>query len=105
MKNAKQERLRRLERQYHRRNPWHLAQGGLYMPYSFAEKMPDSLSWWNDVGFVMNGRRVIVWWQHPRQIYADAIEDQSWIEAGDGPNDDWLFEGSAKSYRRVEAVG
>jgi hypothetical protein len=103
MKNAKQERLVQLQRQYHRCHQWRLAQGGLFIPHSYQEKKPDDLSWWDDVGYILNGRRVIVWWQHPRQIYADAIEDQSWIEAGDGPNDDWLFKGSTKNYRRVGA--
>jgi len=103
MKNTKQELLRRLQRQYHRYNPWRLARGGLYIPHSYAETKPDSRSWWDDVGFILNGRRVIVWWQHPRQIYADAIDEQSYRSAGDDPQDDWLTQGSTKNYRQVGA--
>lgn len=103
MKNAKLERLGRLQRQYHRRHPWRLSQGGLFIPHSYAETPPDSLSWWDDVGFILNGRRVIVWWQHPRQVYADALDEQSWQDAGAGPQDDWLTEGGTKYYQRVGA--
>jgi hypothetical protein len=59
------------------------------------------LSWWDDVGFILNGRRVIVWWQHPRLIYSDAIGDQARKEAGENPGDDWLLDGSTTNYRRV----
>lgn len=99
MKNPRQEKFRRMQRQYHRCNPWRLVQGGLYIPHSYAETKPDSLSWWDDVGFVLNGRRIIVWWQHPRQIYADALDELSWQEAGDSPQDKWLTEGSTKNYK------
>ena len=103
MKNAKLELFGRMQRLYHRSHPWGLSQGGLYIPHSYAEKKPDDLSWWDDVGFILNGRRVIVWWRHPRCVYSDEIDDQSWCEAGEGPNDAWLLEGSTKNYRNVGA--
>jgi hypothetical protein len=62
---------------------------------------PESLSWWDDVGFILNGRRIIVWWQHPRYVYANAISDKAWQTAGDGPQDDWLTEGATKNYSKV----
>lgn len=101
VKNANFEKFGRMQRQYHRHHPWRLSQGGLFIPHSYAETKPDGLSWWDDVGFILNGRRVIVWWQHPRQIYSDAIDDQSQDEAGDNPGDDWLLSGSTTNYRRV----
>ncbi len=103
MKNAKMELFVRMQRQYHRHHSWRLSQGGLYIPHSYAEMKPDSLSYWDDVGFILNGRRVIVWWQHPRLVYSDALDAQSWKEAGNGPQDDWLAEGSTKNYRKVGA--
>ena len=103
MKNPKQEMFKRMQRQYHRCNPWQLQKGGLYIPYSYSKTKPDSLSWWDDVGFILNGRRVIVWWEHPRQLYADAIDKCAWKEAGDGPQDNWLTEGSTKNYKQVGA--
>lgn len=101
MKNAKFEKFGRMQRQYHRQHPWRLSHGGLFIPHSYTETKPDNLSWWDDVGFILNGRRVIVWWQHPRQIYSDAIDDQSREEAGDNPGDNWLSDGSTTNYRRV----
>lgn len=103
MKNARHDLFGQMQRQYHRCHSWRLSQGGLYIPHSYAEMKPDSLSSWDDVGFILNGRRVIVWWQHPRLIYADALDAQSWKEAGNGPQDDWLTEGSTKNYRKVGA--
>ena len=93
--------LTRMQQQYHRNHPWGLSPGGLYIPHRYQETPPDSLSWWDDVGFILNGRRVIVWWQHPRHVYAGAIEDQAWQEAGPGPQDDWLTDGLKKNYRRL----
>ncbi len=101
MKVARLDRLRQLQRQYHQHHPWRLSQGGLYIPYSYAELTPESLSWWDDVGFILNGRRIIVWWQHPRYVYSNAIADQARQVAGDGPQDDWLTEGATKNYRKV----
>lgn len=101
MKNARFELFGRMQRQYHRRHPWRLSRGGLFIPHSYTETKPDSLSWWDDVGFILNGRRVIVWWRHPRHVYSDVIEEQSWKEAGDGPGDDWLFDGCTTNYKRV----
>ena len=74
MKNPHREQRRRQARDYHKYHPWRL-DGGLYIPHTY----PDTkrLSWWDDVGFILNGRRVIVWWQHPRRIYLDAIERQA----------------------------
>ena len=101
MKNRKQERFGQTQRQYHRQHQWRLGKDGLYIPHSYAETKPDSLSWWDDVGFILNGRRVIVWWQHPRHVYSDAIEEQSWDQAGPDPQDDWLFEGATTNYKQV----
>ncbi len=101
MKNARFERLGRMQRQYHRQHPWRLSPGGLFIPHSYAETKPDSLSWWDDVGFILNGRRVIVWWRHPRQVYATAIEERSWQEAGEDPGDNWLFDGATTNYRTL----
>jgi len=103
MKNPKQEQLKLMQRQYHRCNQWRLRMSGLYIPHSYAETKPDSLSWWDDVGFILNGRRIIVWWQHPRHIYAGALEKLSWQEAGDSPHDNWLTAGSTKNYKPVGA--
>ena len=101
MKNRKRELFGKMQRQYHRQHPWRLDKGGLFIPHSYAETEPDSLSWWDDVGFILRNRRVIVWWQHPRYIYSTTIEEQSWERAGPDPQDDWLFEGATTNYKKV----
>jgi len=75
MKNPRHERLYRLMRQHHRHSPWELT-NGLYLPHSY--ETPRQLSWWDDIGFILNGRRVMVWWIHPRMAYADAIDELAW---------------------------
>lgn len=74
MKNPHREQRRRQARDYHKHHPWRL-DGGLYIPHTYPDTK--KLSWWDDVGFILNDRRVIVWWQHPRRIYLDAIERQA----------------------------
>lgn len=75
MKNPRHERLYRLMRQHHRHSQWELT-NGLYLPHSY--ETPRQLSWWDDIGFIQNGRRVMVWWIHPRMAYADAIDERAW---------------------------
>jgi hypothetical protein len=82
MKNPNQERLGRLMRQYHRHNPWPL-QNGFFIPH--LDPNSGKLSWWDDIGFILNGHRIMVWWVHPRMKYADAINELAWKEAGDSP--------------------
>lgn len=104
MKNKKYELFGRLQKQYHRNHPWRLSRGGLYIPHAYHEMAQDGLSWWDDVGFILNGRRVIVWWRHPRKLYEDAIDEQAWQEAGPGPERDWpLTAGATKNYRKAGA--
>lgn len=105
MKNSHYEFLGRCMREYHRTHQWRLSEGGLYIPHAYSNMGPESLSCWDDVGFILNGRRIIVWWQHPRRIYADAISSMAWEEAGDSPNDDWLCEGATKNYKMVGKSG
>ena len=92
-------------REYHRTHPWRLSEGGLFIPHAYWNMTETSLSYWDDVGFILNGRRIIVWWRHPRYVYREQIESQAWEEAGDDPHDRWLFEGGTKNYKKVGKTG
>ena len=105
MKNPHYEWLGRRMREYHRTHPWSLSEGGLYIPHAYWHMTETSLSYWDDVGFTLNGRRIIVWWQHPRYVYWDRIKSQAWGEAGDDPQDHWLFGGGTKNYKKVGKTG
>lgn len=101
MKNPKFELHRRLQRQTHRRRPNWANDGGLRIPHCYSE--PRTLSWWDDVGFVLNGRRVMVWWVHPRMKYRDRIEQMAFEAAQpfypkDKPG---LFDNATKIYRKM----
>ena len=101
MKIPRLEAMRRSQRDYHRSHPWRLSSGGFFIPHSYCNMTPDSLSGWDDVGFILNGRRVIVWWEHPRHVYSEAVWDTVWKEVGNGPVDHWLTEGGTPNYKRV----
>lgn len=101
MKIAHFEKLGRLQRQYHRNNQWRLSPDGLYVPHIYEDTDPNRLSWWDDVGFILNRRRVIVWWQHPRLLYWDEIRDRAYRQIERPAVDDWLIEGSTPNYRKV----
>lgn len=101
MRQRRLEAMRQAQKEYHRKHPWRLSAGGLYIPHCYSDMTPESLACWDDVGFVMNGRRVMVFWEHPRYRYKEAIRKMAWEEVGNGPRDNWLFEGGTKNYRKV----
>lgn len=101
MKIARLERLRQLQREYHRAHQWRRSHGGLFIPHSYTNVKSDSLSYWDDVCLILNGRRIIVWWRHPRYVYSEAIQEKAWEEAGPSPRNNWLTEGGTKNYKRV----
>lgn len=69
MKNPHLEYLAQRMREDHRHHPWCLSEGGLYIPHNHDGMKPDALSHCDEVGFLLNGRRFMVWWEHPRAIY------------------------------------
>ncbi len=71
------------------------------MPHSYEETSPGALSWWDDVGFILGERRVIVWWKHPRMSYKDEIQDRAWSEAGEPPQEGELFSDSTPNYKQI----
>ncbi|MDO9204135.1 hypothetical protein [Methylotenera sp.] len=100
MKNPHKERLYLRMRQYHRHHQWPVGGSGLFIPHAYPKLL--NLSWWDDVGFILNGRRIMVWWMHPRMKYTDAINDLAWQEAGDPPlHGADLFERSEKQWKKV----
>lgn len=100
MKNRKYERLRRSQRQYHRNHSWDLTSDGLFIPHCYDEVDPERLSWWDDVGFILNKRRVIVDWQHPRCVYKNEIEEHAFNAVDDCTIEDDLFE-SVPEYKKI----
>lgn len=97
MKNRHFELLRTKMRDFHRHHPWRL-NDGLFIPHAYTESR--SLSWWDDVGFILNGRRLMVWWQHPRSRFSDEIAKRAQQEAGVMP-DELLFRDEERQWKRV----
>lgn len=101
MKIPHYEALRRSQREDYRAHPWRMSAGGLYIPHSYEDMTPWCLTYWDDVGFILNGRKIFITWEHPRHVYGEALWDKTWAEVGDGPRDNWLTEGGTKNYRKV----
>lgn len=109
MKIPRLEFMARRMRENHRHHPMMLSDGGLYIPHGYWDMKPDDLSYWDDVGFILNGRQFMVYWRHPRDVYKSAVSDLAWnrleAEHGPGPDPDWLFDGATKNYKRVGKSG
>ena len=97
MQKSRYERYRRLMRLFHRNHPWQL-DDGVHMPHTYLEAR--ILSWWDEVGFIVNGYRVVVWWEHLRTKYADAIRRHACDQAGPCPELS-MFKSEEKCWKRV----
>lgn len=97
MKNPRYERYRRLMRQFHRNRPWHL-DDGVYIPQMYPDAR--TLSWWDETGFVLNGRRVMLWWEHPRRKYADELHKLACEQVSPHP-ELTMLKNAEKCWKRV----
>jgi hypothetical protein len=61
----------------------------------------DALSWGDDVGFILNRRKIFVDWAHPRCEYAEEIRNRASLLAGEDPCDDWVLDGITPQYKKV----
>lgn len=103
MKNPRFELRRCLSRQYHRNRRGDHFEQGILVRHDYSGIDPEGLSWWDDVQFILGGRRIAVAWQHPRHVYQGMIEDAAMkathhlyekIEGG-------LFDRAEKIYKKV----
>ena len=108
MKNVHQERLRTRARLAHRNNDGDGGRGSVFTMHEFEPGRAQT--WWDDISFVLNSRRVMVWWVHPRMKYRDAIDDAAWKQMGESPmQDDHSFNGktiykpAGRSRKRIVA--
>ena len=93
MKNPIVERRLRAMRVYHRNKRGSYFESGVRAFHCYGEFTVGDLSWWDDCQIVVNHRRVMIWWVHPRFKYRNAIEEAAWEAAGEAPRRrDWLSE-------------
>jgi hypothetical protein len=106
MRNPHFEHLKRAQREHHRRYPhWATHPGGLFLPHAYpdpnAADSPPSPRSWDDAGFVLNGRRVMVFWQHPHAALEEALECETLnrMAATENPLEGSLLAHSVPLYR------
>lgn len=96
MKNPYLESCYRRMRQYYRHHQWRL-EHGVYMPHAYPDNSPPPS--WDDAGFILNGRLVMVWWEHPRLKYEALIDEIASEQAGELPFQDLLIDKA--NYKQV----
>lgn len=62
---------------------------------------PVAFSGEDEVGFILNRRKVFVDWSHPRFEYAEEISNRASLLAGVDPGDDWVLDGITPQYKKV----
>jgi hypothetical protein len=98
---------------YHQHHPWEMMnRHGLMVRHDYTDRTPESLSWWDDVGFIFGKRRIMVWWLHPRMLYQDRLEEMAVQQCAEEhpKGKDWLMRSEpirreVKRGRRVKTVG
>jgi len=105
MKNKQIEKCRRQMRDFHRHHQWRL-ENGLYFTRDYTDSA--ELSWSDEFGFILNGRRVIVHWCHPRTKYVEAINEAAWREVGGIPETpfEWhkmTWKRTGKSRKKIDS--
>lgn len=103
MKNRQLELRRCLARQYHRNKRGDPFEQGILVRHDYGEVDPNSLSWWDDVMFVLGKVRVNVAWRHPRDVYQGMIEDAAMkaVEHLSVRIESDLFAGAEKTYKKL----
>jgi hypothetical protein len=101
MKNPNFQRRLRAMRTYHANERGCQFDDGVRVFHRYDEFAADDLSWWDDCQIIVNRRRVMIWWMHPRFKYRDAIEDAAWAAAGELPErGDWLAQMRSRPVRK-----
>jgi len=101
MKNPNFERRLRAMRVYHANKRGSQFDGGVRVFHRYDEFAADDLSWWDDCQIIVNHRRVMIWWMHPRYKYRNAIEDAAWAAAGEtSARRDWLADMRSRPVRK-----
>lgn len=77
MKNRHQEHLKKSAKLYHRNKRSSNFTRGLIQFHQYDAENASSLSWWDDVDFILNDYRVVVAWIHPRYEYQEYIESEA----------------------------
>jgi hypothetical protein len=77
MKNNYEENLKKSANRYHcnARNANFIK--GLLQFHQYDPERSSTLSWWEDVGFILNDYRVIVKWVHPRHEFLDQMQSEA----------------------------
>ena len=101
MKNHYQENLKKSAKRHHRNQRNLNFIQGVLNDHLYGATPSSSLSWWDDVDFILNDYRVIVAWIHPRQDFKDHIQAEARAAVAHlMPKGDW-FDSAVADYMKV----
>ncbi|MCX7187204.1 MAG: hypothetical protein NTW57_08135 [Methylophilales bacterium] len=102
MKNSHQEKLKKSAKSSHRNYRGRRFSDGLIVRHQYDESDVAKLSWWDDVGFILNDYLVNISWIHPRMAFKDQAENEAHkrvTHLDTGIND--LFSQSEPNYVKI----
>lgn len=77
MKNPYQQKLKRSAKAFHKKRRGYRFSNGLIVWHLYDNVNMSKLSWWDDVGFILNDYLVQVAWVHPRMVFSDQLESEA----------------------------
>ena len=76
MKNRLFERNRKLQKVYAAKRHQRMT-GGITVRHCYNENHDFERTWWDDSGFILNGRYIAIWLVHPRMEFSDSVDEQA----------------------------
>lgn len=92
---------------FHRNNQQHTHyENGILIHHLYPDRNENTLSWWDDVGFILNNYRVSIAWTHPRQAFLDHVQNLAFdmvseAYSKDGLNSVKISEEQTPIYKKI----
>lgn len=101
MKNNRMELFARMQKANTKKSfAWH---NNIFIPHVYnwrTEDKKENMTGWDDVGFILNGKKYFVNFVHPRLAYYDKIESVA-FDMVDEPDDGFTFGKTTKVYKKA----
>ena len=76
MKTFYVEQRKKSAKNFHRNNQQRTHyKNGILIHHLYPDRNENTLSWWDDVGFILNNYRVSIAWNHPRQAFLEHVQN------------------------------
>lgn len=100
MKNKKFELYCKLQKQYVKNTRPQLEKG-IVVRHLYDPNDTERLSWWDDTGFILNGKKISIWWTHPRNEFKDDVDSIAHENVPSGTDIDKWLDDCTTNYTKV----